>query len=146
MTEQTDAAEELARMIDSQIDGTIVSRAEHDPNCPGGGPECARLCPVRVQDYGDTTDLAAAILASDWYRQQIAAAEVRGAQAVLAAVEAVPRHHLIPGFEEACVCDGCEVRRAARAAAAVTTSSAKSSDLATRVPQDESQRAAGGGA
>ena len=33
----------------------------------------------------------------------------------------------------------------ARAAAAVTTSSAKSSDLATRVPQDESQRAAGGG-
>lgn len=108
---------------------------------------------VLVCDYYDdpeqdcltagTEVLAAEGLCGPCAGRALAAAEARGAQAVLAAVEeAQVRPTQAGGYYVATVGD---IIAAARAAAAVTTSSAKSSDLATRVPQDESQRAAGGG-
>lgn len=89
-------AERLEAVIDAEVDGTIVTRAEHEGGCPGGGDYCASHCPVPVQDYGDTADLARAILAAGYVRTESAEAalatarrdadELRGR---LAAVEAL---------------------------------------------------------
>ena len=52
-------AERIKAVIDREVYCTVVIRPEHDPNCQG---DCGRYgCPIPVQDYGDTADLARAI-------------------------------------------------------------------------------------
>jgi hypothetical protein len=94
-------------------------------------------CPID----GPCSEDARAILASDWLTAHTAAAEARGAErGARAVVKAVEAYYQNDAGSHA------GYGRAARGAAAVTTSSAKSSDLATRVPQDESQHRVEGGA
>jgi DNA-binding SARP family transcriptional activator len=86
-------------------------------------------------------DQARAFLASDWLAAHTAAADARGAErGARAVVKAVEAYYQNDAGSHA------GYGRAARGAAAVTTASAKSSDLATRVPQDESQHRVEGGA
>lgn len=68
-----DDVETLKAVIDSQVYCTVVLRPAHADGCRGNCSEYG--CPVPVQDYGDTGDLAATILASDWFRDRIAAAK-----------------------------------------------------------------------
>lgn len=52
-------AERIKAVIDREVYCTVIIRPEHDPQCNG---DCGRYgCPIPVQDYGDTADLARAI-------------------------------------------------------------------------------------
>jgi hypothetical protein len=101
----------------------------------GAAPEYVALAiPTHIEQ-------AKRLLASDWLTAHTAAAEARGAErGARAVVKAVEAYYQNDAGSHA------GYGRAARGAAAVTTSSAKSSDLATRVPQDESQHRVEGGA
>ena len=51
--------EQIKAVIDREVYCTVIVRPEHAPNCQG---DCERHgCPIQVQDYGDTADLARAI-------------------------------------------------------------------------------------
>ena len=54
-------ANRIKAVIDREVYCTVIIRPEHDPSCNG---DCGRHgCPIPVQDYGDTADLARAIAA-----------------------------------------------------------------------------------
>ena len=49
----------IKAVIDREVYCTVIIRSEHNFNCNG---DCEHHgCPIQVQDYGDTADLARAI-------------------------------------------------------------------------------------
>lgn len=69
--------ERLAEVIEREVYCTVIIRPEHDPRCNG---DCGRYgCPIPVQDYGEISDLARAILASDWLEERDQRMQAAGA-------------------------------------------------------------------
>ena len=57
-TESDALVERIKAAIDREVYCTVIIRPEHDPSCNGDRRD---RCPIPVQDYGDTADLARAI-------------------------------------------------------------------------------------
>lgn len=132
MTEQTEAAE-VARVVFDAFYGDFAHWGDRSTTA--------------LRMAHDRAEHVAAELAA-----HTAAAEARGAGRVLALLARVLderriRHdHAYPMEVGPHHCGGCDLETALAAAraAAMTISSEKSSSLATRVPQDESQHTGGG--